>query len=61
VRLPVPSALLAAAFALRRTASPVVAALRDARAAATMAEPEPISGASRGVLNLLQVDLGIPL
>ncbi|HEV2874375.1 MAG TPA: hypothetical protein VGW14_04440 [Thermoleophilaceae bacterium] len=45
VRLPVRRALLALAGVLRRAVSPVVAALRSARTAATKAEPEPVLGA----------------
>jgi lysophospholipase L1-like esterase len=45
VRLPVRRALVGLALALRRAVSPVVAALRDARTAATKAEPEPVLGA----------------
>jgi lysophospholipase L1-like esterase len=45
VRLPARRALVAVAVALRRMASPVVAALRDARTAATRGEPEPVLGA----------------
>jgi hypothetical protein len=44
-RLPARRALLAVAVALRRAASPVVAALREVRTAATKAEPEPVLGA----------------
>ena len=44
-RLPTDSALLALAVALRHVVSPVAAALRDARTAATRAEPEPVLGA----------------
>jgi lysophospholipase L1-like esterase len=43
-RLPTDSALLALGVALRRLVSPVAAALRDARTAATKAEPEPVLG-----------------
>jgi hypothetical protein len=45
VRLPVQRALIGLAVTLRRMAAPVVAALRDARTAATKAEPEPVLGA----------------
>jgi lysophospholipase L1-like esterase len=45
VRLPARRALAGLAVALRRMASPVVAALREARTAATRAEPEPVLGA----------------
>jgi hypothetical protein len=45
VRLPVRRALIGLALTLRRMASPVAAALRDARTAATKAEPEPVLGA----------------
>jgi lysophospholipase L1-like esterase len=44
-RLPTDAALLALGVALRRVAMPVAAALRDARTAATKAEPEPVLGA----------------
>jgi hypothetical protein len=44
VRLPVRRALVGLALALRHMASPVVAALRDARTAAMKAEPEPVLG-----------------
>ena len=44
-RLPVQRALVGLALALRRAVSPVVAALRDARTAATKGEPEPVLGA----------------
>jgi hypothetical protein len=45
VRLPVRQALLSFAVMLRRVVSPVAAALRDARTAATREEPEPVLGA----------------
>jgi lysophospholipase L1-like esterase len=45
VRLPARRALLALGSALRRAMMPVAAALRDARTAATTAEPEPVLGA----------------
>ena len=45
VRLPLRRALVGLAVALRRMASPVVAALRDVRTAATKGEPEPVLGA----------------
>ena len=45
VRLPVRRALIGLASALRRVVSPVAAALRDARTAATKGEPEPVLGA----------------
>jgi lysophospholipase L1-like esterase len=45
LRLPVQRALIGLGLMLRRAASPVVAALRDARTAATKAEPEPVLGA----------------
>jgi hypothetical protein len=45
VRLPVRRALAGLALMLRRAASPVAAALRDARTAAMRAEPEPVLGA----------------
>ncbi len=48
VRLPVPRALVALAVALRRMVSPVAAALRDARTAATKGEPEPVLGRALG-------------
>jgi hypothetical protein len=44
-RLPVRRALVGLGVALRRVASPVVAALRDVRTAAMRAEPEPVLGA----------------
>jgi hypothetical protein len=44
VRLPVRRALIGLASALRRVVSPVAAALRDARTAATKGEPEPVLG-----------------
>jgi hypothetical protein len=45
VKLPARAALLAVASALHRAVIPVAAALRDARTAATTAEPEPVLGA----------------
>jgi hypothetical protein len=45
VRLPVTRAVLSLAVMLRRVVSPVAAALRDARTAATKGEPEPVLGA----------------
>jgi hypothetical protein len=45
MRLPAREALLALGSALRRAVSPVAAALRDARTAATRGEPEPVLGA----------------
>jgi lysophospholipase L1-like esterase len=45
VRLPVRRALLSFGVTLRLMVSPVAAALRDARAAAMKAEPEPVLGA----------------
>jgi lysophospholipase L1-like esterase len=45
VRLPVRRALIGLALALRRLVSPVLAALRDVRTAATKREPEPVLGA----------------
>ena len=45
MRLPARAALVALGSALRRALTPVAAALRDARTAATKAEPEPVLGA----------------
>jgi lysophospholipase L1-like esterase len=45
VRLPIRQAFIGFASALRRMVSPVGAALRDARTAATKGEPEPVLGA----------------
>jgi lysophospholipase L1-like esterase len=44
-RLPAPAALLTLGSAVARAVSPVAAALRDARTAATRAAPEPVLGA----------------